>query len=158
MLLSDFLSFPLLIMNTSPVCFLNASYPICLPILFSQNLLQFEANPRITGVAASMPRELIATLPTCLYTEWMCTEDGSTMTKSLSRFPRSPVSLRNAFVPHPCSPSFPQLISSRFLQLTLSQDHPKGQEGVHRTDSYIHLCLCSILCQIMQIVDLFEKP
>lgn len=102
------------------------------PYSLSQSLLQFQVNLRILDLEECLLWELIEILPKCLYTKWRHTEDCSTteMTKSLSRFPRATVSLRNAIVPHPCS-SFPQHISSRFTQPTLSWDHLKGQERLH---------------------------
>lgn len=141
MLRPDFLSFPFVFMNTSLVCFLNISYSIYLPVLFSQRLLQSLANLRITGLEESLPRELIAVLNTHRCTSEVRAEVCcmTEVTKSLSRFPGITISLKNAFIPHSCSSSLLYLVLFRLIQLKLSQDHPKSPKTRHRTDSYIRL-------------------
>lgn len=112
MLLSDFLSLPLFIMNTSSPCFSNTSYPIHLSSLLSQRLLQSQTNTRIIGLDQSLPWGFIAILHKYLCNKEMCAEGRFTRwkTKSLPRFPKIPISHRNTFVPYSFSSSFPQLI------------------------------------------------
>lgn len=152
MLLSDFLSLPLLRMNTSSPCFSNTSYPIHLSSFLSQRLLQSQANPRIIGLDQSLPWGFIAILHKYLRNKEMCAEGRFTRwkTESLSRFPKIPISHRNTFVPY----SFFVLSSthlSRLTQLVLSQ------EGKHRTDSCAHVCLYSSLYQFMQTFRYLEN-